>query len=154
MLRIDDAIGTYLPTDNRMKFDDGKALTLQDQSSPICQRTQRIIEYLSHAKTIPVFGPRIFALPRLQKRNSKNILNQYLPKIKTVADPSDAPPSAARPTGPATLISGATGLTTNSYTHPTGLANGNYRFLVLAKNSFGSSLFSGVHDFTVNAPSI
>lgn len=28
MLRIDDAIGTYLPTDNRMKLDDGKALTL------------------------------------------------------------------------------------------------------------------------------
>ena len=54
-------------------------------------------------------------------------------------------------TGPATLISGATGLTTNSYTHPTGLANGNYRFLVLAKNSVGSSLFSSVHDFTVNA---
>ena len=28
LLRIDDAIGTYLPTDKRMKLDDGKALTL------------------------------------------------------------------------------------------------------------------------------
>ncbi len=57
-------------------------------------------------------------------------------------------------TGPATLISGATGLMTNSYTHPTPLANGNYRFLVLAKNSVGSSLYSSVYDFPVNAISV
>ena len=48
------------------------------------------------------------------------------------------------------VISGATNLTTASYTHGSNLDDGNYRFWVRAANGAGSSPFAGPYDFTVH----
>jgi large repetitive protein len=50
------------------------------------------------------------------------------------------------------VISGATGLTSPSYTHGANLADGPYRIWVKAHNAAGSSAWSAPFDFTVGAP--